>query len=640
VGRLFRRGGAFAAALLAALPASAHVRQRYYLPSNAENTRGQESIIHWPFASNVRVNMHQFSGTLGRGSTLDYPTTRSLVASAFGEWKGTFFGGLTASLDRLDLAGDGAPYASSSGCEGIAETDAGGNHKPDQVNNIVFTTKRDSACSSSLTANTGVIGLTRVVFDVTNGQIVEADIQFDDDEFLFRDSPPNNLALSPRRIYLKDVLTHEIGHFLGLDHSSAREATMLFAVSDGLATVANDDAAGILSLYPPASATTASSLRGSVTDAAGTPVFGAAVFVLDARTLGVKASEMTDANGAFRFCSLAPGPQVVYADAYRPFGGNIHPYYSGDGEGQSIRGAYGCLNPSCEFMARDLRPAWLGTAASGGGFALSTLAAPAGSTPQFLNLKASTTDTAIPEVAGGEGTLALDEPRLALLGTGDLPLAGGAVATTHLWSFTAPASGSVQIRSSAFRLFSRLQLGLALYSTGPELDVTETACPPGDRHAADASYGEDPWMECAVTPGAVYKVRVSATAVACSSVPGNSPACASSGGETVSTARPVYALTVFDAALDGDPAGGSTAHYETSSLAAATYEGLPSCEEKSSATKSSAAKDESSGGGCCGTVKQFGEPWDGARSLLLTLLLNPISWVAAVYAARRRFRAV
>jgi hypothetical protein len=55
-------------------------------------------------------------------------------------------------------------------------------------------------------------------------------------------------------VYIEDVATHEFGHMLGLNHSTATDATMYPSVTQCAQTgrtLASDDIAGIQALYPP-----------------------------------------------------------------------------------------------------------------------------------------------------------------------------------------------------------------------------------------------------------------------------------------------------------------------------------------------------------------------------------------------------
>jgi hypothetical protein len=57
----------------------------------------------------------------------------------------------------------------------------------------------------------------------------------------------------PHSAYLEDIATHELGHALGLNHSSASDATMYPSYgycSQAMRTLASDDIAGIKALYP------------------------------------------------------------------------------------------------------------------------------------------------------------------------------------------------------------------------------------------------------------------------------------------------------------------------------------------------------------------------------------------------------
>jgi hypothetical protein len=93
-----------------------------------------------------------------------------------------------------------------------------------------------------------VIARTSITFDPATGAIYDADIELN--------SSRNAFSVSDTQVSndLQSVLTHEVGHFLGLDHTRVPHATMLadYALSDlGTRTLSSDDEAGICSIYAP-----------------------------------------------------------------------------------------------------------------------------------------------------------------------------------------------------------------------------------------------------------------------------------------------------------------------------------------------------------------------------------------------------
>jgi hypothetical protein len=92
------------------------------------------------------------------------------------------------------------------------------------------------------------IALTTTTFDPESGDLLDADIELNADGY--------SLTVSDESVEydLLSVLTHEVGHFLGMGHSDIGEATM-FDLYDGgtteLRSLEPDDVAGICLLYPP-----------------------------------------------------------------------------------------------------------------------------------------------------------------------------------------------------------------------------------------------------------------------------------------------------------------------------------------------------------------------------------------------------
>ncbi|HWR37541.1 MAG TPA: matrixin family metalloprotease [Clostridia bacterium] len=86
---------------------------------------------------------------------------------------------------------------------------------------------------------------------------------------------------------LQTIATHEMGHFLGLDHSAVVRAVMFpFAPGTPLQTLGYDDVAGVSSIYPKSTPDTPTGgISGTVRFASSGPVFGAHVFADSDTTL-------------------------------------------------------------------------------------------------------------------------------------------------------------------------------------------------------------------------------------------------------------------------------------------------------------------------------------------------------------------
>jgi hypothetical protein len=104
-----------------------------------------------------------------------------------------------------------------------------------------------SAASGSDGFDSSALAVTVTSFSRKNGQLYDADVELNADQvdFTLPDDTTNFDLLS--------IVTHEAGHFLGLDHSPVPEATMFYAYnppSISARTLSDDDVAGLCSAYP------------------------------------------------------------------------------------------------------------------------------------------------------------------------------------------------------------------------------------------------------------------------------------------------------------------------------------------------------------------------------------------------------
>lgn len=151
----------------------------------------------------------------------------------------------------------------------------------------------------------GLVAITPVDF-LGNGEIVDADILFNGKNYTF------STDLAGGTFDIQNVATHEVGHFIGLDHSGVVGATMNPFANTGdtrLRSLEQDDVAG-------ASANYNNSQPGWIegTLKLGTaPISGAHVVAEDLDGNPCSAG-LTDGNGLFRIYGLDQGQYVVYAE--------------------------------------------------------------------------------------------------------------------------------------------------------------------------------------------------------------------------------------------------------------------------------------------------------------------------------------
>ncbi|MGZ3651801.1 MAG: matrixin family metalloprotease [Bdellovibrionota bacterium] len=243
--------------------------------------------LYWP---NPSVTMQ---GNPTNSSGLSQAQVSSMLGDSFASWQ--------LSGTRVGLG-----YSQSTG----NPTHSG----IDGLNAVYF------ASAGGRNMDWGVVALTEVLYYVSNGQITEADMVFNDNQFLFTNNAGDTGSSINGRtaIYLRDVATHEAGHVLGLDHSLVNLSSLIFTAFNGQYSLSGDDANGIRTMYP-SGASSGGAMSGVVAGTNG-GIFGAHLTAVNLLTGKVEAGILASSNGSFR---LGDVPAGRYAVMMEPFGTDV-----------------------------------------------------------------------------------------------------------------------------------------------------------------------------------------------------------------------------------------------------------------------------------------------------------------------------
>jgi MYXO-CTERM domain-containing protein len=178
----------------------------------------------------LTINVHR-AGAPNSGISAD--AAQRSVQRAFDSWLGADCAGQRPSLEVVV----GQPVS----C-GLSE------YSSDHHNANIVLFREDSW---PYTGAEDALGITWLRFDEEkqDGELWDADIELNAvDEPLAAGDPERN------EVDLDSLVTHEVGHFLGLAHTLAEDATMFAGYEAGsteLRTLTDDDAAGVCAIYPP-----------------------------------------------------------------------------------------------------------------------------------------------------------------------------------------------------------------------------------------------------------------------------------------------------------------------------------------------------------------------------------------------------
>jgi len=226
---------------LLALPALAAILLFHAVPARSylPNYSGQAARDRWPsFPITWRLNPNTGGNVSGNRNL------GTVIQTSFATWAA-------------------APNTSISVVRGgdVTSTSTGFNNE----NLICF------VCTSDSFDDDGTLAIT-IITTQNDGTVLDADILF---------NPSRTWSTGGAGgVDIQTIATHEIGHFLGLDHSPVVRAVMYPFAPPSLVTLGYDDVAGLSATYPGGSFTGMATISGTIrrqSNNAG--IFGAHVFV-------------------------------------------------------------------------------------------------------------------------------------------------------------------------------------------------------------------------------------------------------------------------------------------------------------------------------------------------------------------------
>ena len=152
-----------------------------------------------------------------------------------------------SEIDEIKVSFDtwGAVSCSSSLIQfaGMTNLEVTGHLKEDpSINMVVF---RESKWPYS----TRPVAFTAVTYNVNTGEIFDADIEMNGEDYHFTTEPEKETW----KIDIQNTITHELGHVLGIDHAALEEATMSDHAGPGeinKRSLEQDDIDAVCTIYP------------------------------------------------------------------------------------------------------------------------------------------------------------------------------------------------------------------------------------------------------------------------------------------------------------------------------------------------------------------------------------------------------
>ncbi|HBP22613.1 MAG TPA: hypothetical protein DEA08_33145 [Planctomycetes bacterium] len=179
------------------------------------------------------------------------------------------------------------------------------------ANDIRMVIFDEDGSSGFFPSGSNIIALTPITASTVDGTIFDADIVFNG-KLSFTTNPGQDTS----RFDIQAVATHEVGHFIGLDHSGGPKATMFTTIPGGTTyarSLCADDEAGAATVYP-SGGNGRGTIQGSVNFNTGGGLAYAQVIALT-NPGGIYAGQaLSDSSGTYRLEGLPPGNYDLYVE--------------------------------------------------------------------------------------------------------------------------------------------------------------------------------------------------------------------------------------------------------------------------------------------------------------------------------------
>jgi hypothetical protein len=247
------------------------------------------NALFWPSATTSPISFVINNGTVNGISQASY---EGAVRRAFQNWQDVPDSSISFTEDSNPGSKNRTDYAS------------------DDIHTVIF----DASNSTGFFGNSGLVAVTPVEF-TGDGAITDADIILNAKNHTF------STTAQAGAFDVQSIVTHEVGHFIGLDHSPVLGATMVpFALQDNFLqrSLDGDDKAAVTSVYPDVNAMNGQ-LRGRIVNG-NNNISGAHVVAVH-EDGSVASTTVTNSNGDFTLSGLSS--QKTYAVFAEPLDGPI-----------------------------------------------------------------------------------------------------------------------------------------------------------------------------------------------------------------------------------------------------------------------------------------------------------------------------